>query len=117
MMLTRIKILLGVAILVTTGPVALAQGFDPNLANRYPAYADPIGSHDTLRYEGSCLVRGQTAGCKRLRLSVTRQILEASRLRARHAHIDGRRGYAFAETAYIPGAGRTEFGPPAVHPA
>lgn len=29
-------------LMLATASAAMAQGFDPNLANRYPAYADPI---------------------------------------------------------------------------
>jgi hypothetical protein len=39
-MLTNTKIALAAALVAATSSVALAQDFDPNLANRYPAYAD-----------------------------------------------------------------------------
>ena len=39
-MLTK-KIALAAALLAVTSTVALAEGFDPNLANRYPGYAAP----------------------------------------------------------------------------
>jgi len=42
-MLTKTKIALAATLVAVTSTVALAQDFDPNLANRYPAYADPIG--------------------------------------------------------------------------
>lgn len=35
------KIALAAALIAGTASVAMAQGFDPNLANRYPADADP----------------------------------------------------------------------------
>ena len=40
-MLTKTKIVLATALFAATSSAALAQGFDPNLANRYPSYADP----------------------------------------------------------------------------
>jgi len=43
-MLTKTKVGLATALVALTSSVALAQDFDPNLANRYPAYADPIGA-------------------------------------------------------------------------
>ena len=43
-MLTKTKIALGAALFAATSSIALAQGFDPNMANRYPGYADPIAS-------------------------------------------------------------------------
>jgi len=37
------KIALITALVIGTGSVALAdEGFDPNLANRYPSYANPV---------------------------------------------------------------------------
>ena len=39
-MLTK-KIALAAALFAATSTVALAQDFDPNLANRYPGYAAP----------------------------------------------------------------------------
>jgi hypothetical protein len=42
-MFTKTKIALAATLVAVTSTVALAQDFDPNLANRYPAYADPIG--------------------------------------------------------------------------
>ena len=39
-MLTK-KITLAAALFAATSTVALAQDFDPNLANRYPGYAAP----------------------------------------------------------------------------
>jgi len=38
-MSTKSKIALAAALFAATSSAALAQGFDPNLANRYPAYA------------------------------------------------------------------------------
>ena len=43
-MLTKTKIALATALFAATSTAALAQGFDPNLANRYPAYASPVAS-------------------------------------------------------------------------
>jgi hypothetical protein len=41
-MMTKTKIALAAALVAATSSVAFAQEFDPNLANRYPAYANPI---------------------------------------------------------------------------
>src|SRR5207244_4479912 len=35
-------LVIATALLAATSSVALAQGFDPNLANRYPSYAEPV---------------------------------------------------------------------------
>lgn len=40
-MLTRSKTILAASLVLGLSSVAHAQGFDPNLANRYPADADP----------------------------------------------------------------------------
>ena len=40
-MLTKTKLAFAAALLAAGGPAALAQGFDPNMANRYPSYAEP----------------------------------------------------------------------------
>jgi len=40
-MLTKTKAALAVTLALGSGSLALAQGFDPNLANRYPHLADP----------------------------------------------------------------------------
>ncbi len=39
---TKTKLALAAALVVGTTSLAAAQGYDPNLANRYPALADPI---------------------------------------------------------------------------
>ena len=41
-MLTKTKIALATALFAGTSYRRVAQGFDPNLANRYPAYANPV---------------------------------------------------------------------------
>jgi hypothetical protein len=41
-MLTKTKVALAAVLLTGSVIVAAADGYDPNLANRYPAYADPI---------------------------------------------------------------------------
>ena len=47
------KIALITALVIGTGSVAMAEdGFDPNLANRYPAYAAPKGQAMTTRNVG-----------------------------------------------------------------
>ena len=43
------KIALITALVIGTGSVALANDFDPNLANRYPSYAAPHGQVMTSR--------------------------------------------------------------------
>lgn len=39
--MTKTKIALAAALFAATSSAAFAQGFDPNLANRYPGYAAP----------------------------------------------------------------------------
>jgi hypothetical protein len=41
MMFTKTTTALAVALVLASPSLALAQGFDPNLANRYPHLADP----------------------------------------------------------------------------
>jgi hypothetical protein len=41
-MITKTKIALAAALVASSASVAMAQDFDPNLANRYPAYAGPV---------------------------------------------------------------------------
>jgi hypothetical protein len=53
----KLKIAIISVMLLGTASAALAEGYDPNLANRYPAYADPIGTHAMfqsapVRFEG-----------------------------------------------------------------
>lgn len=45
-MLTKTKIALAAALFATTSSVAMAQGFDPNMANRYQSYAAPTASQN-----------------------------------------------------------------------
>jgi hypothetical protein len=40
-MLTKTKIALAATLFAATSSVAMAQGFDPNMANRYPHLANP----------------------------------------------------------------------------
>jgi hypothetical protein len=47
-MLTKTKIALAAMIVAATSSVAFAEGFDPDLANRYPAYANPA-AHGTFQ--------------------------------------------------------------------
>ena len=42
-MTTTTKLAIAAAMFVGATTFASAQGFDPNLANRYPAYANPTG--------------------------------------------------------------------------
>ena len=44
-MLTKTKIALAAALIAGTTSVAFADGFDPNLANRYPSYNEPGATH------------------------------------------------------------------------
>jgi len=46
------KIALITALVIGTGSVALANEFDPNLANRYPGYAAPKSQTMTTRNVG-----------------------------------------------------------------
>jgi hypothetical protein len=39
--MTKMKIALAAVLFAAASSAALAQGFDPNLANRYPGYAEP----------------------------------------------------------------------------
>ena len=49
-MLNKTKLALAVALVAGTASVAMAQGeFDPNLANRYPAYDEPAGATGGFR--------------------------------------------------------------------
>jgi hypothetical protein len=48
-MLTKTKIALVAALVASSASVALAQDFDPNLANRYPAYAAPAATSRTFQ--------------------------------------------------------------------
>jgi hypothetical protein len=63
-MLTKTKIVLAAALFAATSSVAMAQ-FDPNLANRYPAYADPgaqAARTTTLQSAPVRLHQGHSAG-------------------------------------------------------
>ena len=40
----KLKIAIISLMLLGTASTAMAEGYDPNLANRYPAYADPAGT-------------------------------------------------------------------------
>lgn len=47
--MTKTKIALAAALMASSASVALAQDFDPNLANRYPAYAGPVATSRTFQ--------------------------------------------------------------------
>jgi hypothetical protein len=47
--MTKTKIALAAALFAATSSAALAQGFDPDLSNRYPGYAAP----NTYGYSGA----------------------------------------------------------------
>jgi hypothetical protein len=48
-MSTKTKIVFAAALVAATSSAALATEFDPNPANRYPAYAEPIAPQATFR--------------------------------------------------------------------
>jgi hypothetical protein len=61
-MLTRIAV--ATALIAATSTIALATEFDPNPANRYPAYAAPIAAtqvQDVLRTAPVSLSSGNAA--------------------------------------------------------
>ena len=73
-MFTKTKIALAAVLFAGTTTFAAAQGFDPNMANRYPAYAEPtvtapqgkVAQHRTLQSapvslnQGRAIVQPQT---------------------------------------------------------
>jgi opacity protein-like surface antigen len=59
--MTKIKIALVAALLAGSASAALAQDFDPNLANRYPAYAG-AGAGQTFQSAPVQLRQGRNAG-------------------------------------------------------
>ena len=69
-MLTKTKIALAATLFAATSTVAMAQGFDPNMANRYPGYANPgastsqvtVAPHGTLQSAPVRLLQGRNAG-------------------------------------------------------
>lgn len=52
-MLSKTKIALAATLFATTSSVAMAQGFDPNMANRYQSYAGPNASVQTVAPRGT----------------------------------------------------------------
>jgi len=52
-MLTKTKIALAATLFAATSSVAMAQGFDPNMANRYQSYASPNASVQTIAPRGT----------------------------------------------------------------
>ena len=60
-MFTKTKIAVAGALVALTGFVALAQDFDPNLANRYPTYDNPIGPQGAMRTAPVKLLQGRNA--------------------------------------------------------
>jgi hypothetical protein len=58
-MLIKTKIALAAALVTATASVALAQDFDPNLANRYPAYAGPVAQQGTMQSAPVRLLQGR----------------------------------------------------------
>ena len=48
-MLTKTKIALAAALIAGTTSVAFADGFDPNLANRYPSNNESVAAQGTYR--------------------------------------------------------------------
>jgi hypothetical protein len=69
--MTKTKIALAAVLFAATSSAALAQGFDPNMANRYPSYANPAApapqattAHRTLQSAPVALRQGRTAGLR-----------------------------------------------------
>jgi hypothetical protein len=58
-MFTKTKIAFASALIALTGSVALAQDFDPKLASRHPAYANPAGSYGMMRTAPAKLLQGR----------------------------------------------------------
>ena len=52
-MLTKTKLTLAATLFAATSTVAMAQGFDPNMANRYQSYAAPGASVQTVAPRGT----------------------------------------------------------------
>ncbi len=52
-MLTKTKIALAATLFAVTSSVAMAQGFDPNMANRYQSYANAGASVQTVAPRGT----------------------------------------------------------------
>jgi hypothetical protein len=48
-MLTKTKIALAAALIAGTTSVAFADGYDPNLGNRYPSYNEPVAAQGTYQ--------------------------------------------------------------------
>ena len=69
-MLTKTKIALAALLFAGTTSIAAAQGFDPNMANRYPGYAGPTlvaphtaaSQHRTLQSAPVGLYQGRNVG-------------------------------------------------------
>jgi len=68
-MFTKTKIALAATLFAATSSVAMAQGFDPNMANRYPGYANPIAPapqatapHGKLQSAPVGLLQGRNVG-------------------------------------------------------
>jgi len=60
-MLTKTKLALAAALLVGTASFAAAEGYDSNLANRYPAYTGPVVTQGAFQ-SAPVGLRGQNAG-------------------------------------------------------
>lgn len=69
-MLTKTKIALAATLFAATSSVAMAQGYDPNMANRYPGYANPgastsqvtVAPRGTLQSAPVKLLQGRNVG-------------------------------------------------------
>ena len=79
-MFTKTKIAVASALVALTGSVALAQDFDPNLANRYPAYANPVGPQGAMRTAPVKLLQSRNAG-----LTIVQTAAEASGFEIDHS--------------------------------
>jgi len=58
-MLTKTKIALAAMIVAASSSLAFAEGFDPDLANRYPAYANPTGPQATFQSAPVRMMQGR----------------------------------------------------------
>ena len=59
---TKTKLALAAALLVGTTSLAAAQGYDPNLANRYPALANPVAAAPHVSAHQSRALRSAPVG-------------------------------------------------------
>ena len=58
----KFMIAIAAVLLASTASAAMAQEFDPNLGNRYPAYNEPVAAMPTLHSAPVALHQGRNAG-------------------------------------------------------